>query len=107
MTMDNDVFGSRMDAYKARSDAIAQMNGEALVVNAFINVMTFVFVVIGAIVVWFNPTIHWLLGLTFAVFFVRYVVKSIVSHAWALPRMQQLDKEFPMPTPRTKDTYKS
>ena len=104
--MDNDVFGQRMDAYKARNDAIVQMNAEALVVNALINVMTFVFVCIGAIVVWFNPTIRWLLALTFAVLFVRYVVKSIVSHAWALPRMKQLDKDFPMPTPRTKDTYK-
>ena len=105
--MDNDVFGQRMDAYKARSDAIAKMNGEALVVSAFINIMTFLFVCVGAVVVWFNPTIHWLIALTFAVLFVRYVVKSIVSHAWTVPRMRQLDRDFPMPTPRTKDMYKS
>ena len=105
--MDNDVFGQRMDAYKARSEAIDKVNAEALVVNALINVMTFLFVIVGAIVVWFHPTIHWLLALTFSVLFVRFVVKSVVSHVWALPKMKQLDKDFPMPTPRTKDMYKS
>ena len=96
-----------MDAYKARSEAIDKVNAEALVVNALINVMTFLFVIVGAIVVWFHPTIHWLLALTFSVLFVRFIVKSVVSHVWAMPKMKQLDKDFPMPTPRTKDMYKS
>ena len=96
-----------MDAYKARSDALAKANEGALVMNALVNIMTFIFVCAGAVVVWLNPSVRWLLALTFSVLFVRFIVKSVVSHVWAMPKMRQIDKDFPAPSPRTKDMYKS
>ncbi len=99
MSLDNN-FGDRMDAYKARSDALGKAMEDQAVYFGLINIGTFIVVVIGAVVVWLHPSIRALLAMGLGVVVLRFVVRALFDALWVEPRMKRINREFPKPPSR-------
>lgn len=96
-----DEFARRSDAYKARAEALDAAMEKSRTINGLHNLLTFVTIVLGLIVLWFNPTIRWAIGEIVALVLLRWIGNVTILVKFTNPTMGRINRDFPAPEPLT------
>lgn len=101
MAMDD--FAQRSKMYQARADALDQAKEKLSLINGFHGIFTILTVIVGLVLLWFNPSIHWAIVTLGVLIGIRWTGNIIVRLRFTNREMARIDKEFPTPPPRERN----
>lgn len=93
-------FAQRSEQYLARTKALDAALEKSRLINGVHNLITFLTVIVGLIVLWVFPTIRWGIGLFVGLVIIRWIGNILIRVRWADPEMARINREFPAPEPR-------
>lgn len=96
----NEEFAARSKQYQERAKALDAAIEKSRGINALHTMWTALTVVVGLVILWLNPSIHWGIAIVVALVIIRWIGNMVVHFRFTAPEMARINREFPAPEPR-------